>query len=173
MHSFTWWSIVTLLAVATATDLHSRRIPNWLVLPFLAGGFTFSVIRGGWAGAANSGEGILLAVAVTGVFCFLRGMGMGDLKLCAAIGAWIGPEQLTTALVMTAIAGGIMAVVWAAAKGSLGKSLDGAGDLLAGFRKRGLKPHENLQLGNPSALKMPYAPAIALGTLFSFFTLAA
>ncbi len=98
---------------------------------------------------------------------------MGDLKLCAAIGAWIGPEQLTTALVMTAITGGVMAVIWAAAKGRLGESLDGAGDLLSGFRRRGLKPHEKLQLGNPVALKMPYAPAIALGTLFSFFTLPA
>jgi hypothetical protein len=30
--------------------------------------------------------GIALAAAVAGVLCWLRGMGMGDLKLCAAVG---------------------------------------------------------------------------------------
>ena len=37
MHSFAWWPTVIVLAVATFTDLRSRRIPNWLVLPFLCG----------------------------------------------------------------------------------------------------------------------------------------
>ena len=38
MHSFAWWPTVIVLSVATFTDLRSRRIPNWLVFPFLAGG---------------------------------------------------------------------------------------------------------------------------------------
>ena len=38
MHSIAWWPILTLLAIATVVDIHSRRIPNWLVLPFLAAG---------------------------------------------------------------------------------------------------------------------------------------
>ena len=33
MHSFAWWPTLIVLAVATVTDLRSRRIPNWLVLP--------------------------------------------------------------------------------------------------------------------------------------------
>ena len=35
MHSIAWWPSVIVLAVATVTDLRTRRIPNWLVLPFL------------------------------------------------------------------------------------------------------------------------------------------
>jgi prepilin peptidase CpaA len=170
MDSVTPWAVMSLLAVATATDVRSRRIPNWLVLPFLAGGFLTSGYQCGWTGLAISLKGAGLAVLVTGVLCFLRGLGMGDLKLLAAIGAWIGPSQVATALAVTAIAGGIMAVVWAAASGNLRQSLDGASDLLVGFRKRGLRPHERLQLGNPSVRGMPYAPAIAVGTIFSFFT---
>ena len=46
---------------------------------------------------------------------------MGDVKLCAAIGAWIGPSQMLMALVMTGIAGGIMALCWAVAGGFLGE----------------------------------------------------
>ncbi len=38
MHSIAWWPTLIVLAVATFTDLRSRRIPNWLVLPFMAGG---------------------------------------------------------------------------------------------------------------------------------------
>ena len=38
MHSVVCWPIVIVLSVATFTDLSSRRIPNWLVLPFFAGG---------------------------------------------------------------------------------------------------------------------------------------
>jgi len=39
MHSIAWWPVLTLLAMAAVVDIHSRRISNWLVLPFLAAGF--------------------------------------------------------------------------------------------------------------------------------------
>ena len=38
MHSIAWWPTLIVLAIATFTDLRSRRIPNWLVLPFLVAG---------------------------------------------------------------------------------------------------------------------------------------
>jgi prepilin peptidase CpaA len=94
---------------------------------------------------------------------------MGDVKLCAAIGAWIGPSQLIVALVITGLAGGVMAVCWAAARGYLGSLFAGSADLIFGLKERGLRPHAELVLSNPRAHKMPYAPAIAIGTLFSFF----
>ena len=49
----------------------------------------------------------------------MGGMGAGDVKLCAAIGAWIGPMQLIYALVFTGLAGGLMALAWAAWGGFL------------------------------------------------------
>jgi prepilin peptidase CpaA len=169
MHSIAWWPTLIVLAVATFTDLRSRRIPNWLVLPFLASGIVVSGIVRGLAGLGQSALGILLAACVLGIFCWLGGMGMGDLKLCAAIGAWIGPGQLGTALVMTGLAGGVMAICWATAGGFLRQSLTGASDLIFGFAKRGLRPHPSLVLDNPKTRKMPYAPAIAAGTILSFF----
>jgi prepilin peptidase CpaA len=171
--TFTWWAVLAMLAVATATDLRARRVPNWLVVPFLLGGVLFSSWHGGIGGLITSLRGVGLAVIVTGALCYLRGLGMGDLKLFAAIGSWVGPDQLATALVVTAIVGGLMAVIWATASGTLQKSLDGAGDLIDGLFRKGFKPHRDLQLGNPAAQKIPYVPAIALGTIFSFFTLPA
>lgn len=155
------WSTIALVIAASVTDLRSRRIPNLLVLPFLVLGMLFGTIAHGWTGLGQSLLGVLLAIAVFGPLCFLGGMGMGDLKLCAAIGAWIGPSQMLVALVMTTLIGGVMALVWAMAGGFLWQALRSSAGLMVGRRK-------GLTLANPTARKMPYAPAIALGTIFSF-----
>lgn len=169
MHSFAWWPTLMVLAVATFTDLRSRRIPNWLVLPFLLVGIAVSAWLHGWHGVGQSFEGLGVALLLFGSLFCMGGMGAGDVKLCAAIGAWIGPGQLFTALIMTALAGGVMALCWAAYRGFLKELFTGAGELLFGWRKRGLHQDPELALSNPRARKMPYAPAIAIGTLLSFF----
>lgn len=169
MSSIAWWPILTLLAMATVVDIRSRRIPNWLVLPFLAAGVLVNTAGYGVRGLGRSMGGIALAIAVTGALCWLRGMGMGDLKLCAAVGGWVGPGQLGVALVATGIAGGVMALIWAACHGWLRESLEGASDLVSAFWTKGIHPYPSLVLDHPSARTMPYAPAIAIGTIFSFF----
>jgi prepilin peptidase CpaA len=144
MHSFAWWPTVVVLAVATFTDLRSRRIPNWLVLPFMAAGLIIPACLMGWHGFGQSMEGFGLGAAVFGILSIVGGMGMGDVKLVAAIGAWIGPQQLGFAMLLTAMAGGLIALVVAIAgkfRGDVWKSK-----------------------------KIPYAPAIAIGTLISFFS---
>jgi prepilin peptidase CpaA len=165
-----WWPTLVVLAVATVTDLRSRRIPNWLVFPFLIAGPMVSAWLGGWHGFGQSMAGLGLGALVYGIFFLMGGMGMGDVKLCAAIGSWIGPGQLLLALVITGVAGGVMAFCWAAFGGFLGELFSGSGDLVFGLGKRGMKPHPELVLSNPLARKMPYAPAIAIGTLISFFS---
>jgi prepilin peptidase CpaA len=161
---------VVVLAVATYTDLRSRRIPNWLVYPFLLAGITVAGWQDGWHGILHSLEGLALGALIYGIFFWLGGMGMGDVKLCAAIGSWIGPSQLLLAIVFAGIAGGIMAICWATFGGFLGDLFSGTSDLLLGWKKRGQLAHPELVLSNPKARKMPYAPAIAIGTLLSFFS---
>jgi len=170
MHSIAWWPTLIVLAIATFTDLRSRRIPNWLVFPFLLAGIVVSGWLHGWHGIGQSMGGLGLGALLFGILFFMGGMGMGDVKLCAAVGAWIGPRQLLTALVLTGITGGIMAICWAAAGGFLGDLFTGSGDLIFGFKDRGMRPHPELVLANPKTRKLPYAPAIAIGTLVSFFS---
>jgi prepilin peptidase CpaA len=99
---------------------------------------------------------------------WLRGIGMGDLKLCAAVGAWLWPAQMGIALVVMGLAGGLIALVCVVLRRSLSATLDGVTDLLAGFWGRdGRTPRPTLD--SPATLKLPYAPAIAIGALFSFF----
>lgn len=170
MHSpFIVWPTLTVLAVATVTDLRSRRIPNWLVLPFLVAGIGVSAWLHGWAGVGHSLGGVVLGGFLFGILALMGGMGGGDVKLCAAIGAWIWTQQLIIALVLTGMVGGIMALCWAAVGGFLGELFQGTGKLLFGMGKRGVKADPELTLSNPLAHKMPYAPAIAIGTLVSFF----
>lgn len=170
MHSTAWWPTFAVLIVATFTDLRSRRIPNWLVFPFLVTGFVVSGWFQGWHGIGQSFEGFGLGALIYGLLFWMGGMGMGDVKLCAAIGVWIGPSQLLIALVLTGLVGGLMALGWAAVGGFLGELFAGSGDLIFGWKDRGMRPHRELVLTNPLARKMPYAPAIAIGTLASFFS---
>jgi prepilin peptidase CpaA len=169
MHTVAWWPTVVALAIATFTDLRSRRIPNWLVFPFMGAGIGVQAWFHGWHGVAQSLEGFALGAVLFGVLAAMGGMGMGDVKLFAGIGAWIGPGQLMLALVITGVAGGLMALGWALVGGFVGELLKGSGDLMLGWRKRGTITPPELKLTNPLARKMPYAPAIAIGTLISFF----
>jgi prepilin peptidase CpaA len=168
MHAIAWWPTVVTLLVATITDLRSRKIPNWLVFPFMAGGFLVMTCLHGWAGAARSFSGLVLGLSVCSALAFLRALGMGDVKLCAAIGAWIGPTQLITALIFTGLAGGLIALGWAISAGFWREMVRNSRILLSHFCTSGIKPHAELSLNNPRARKMPYAPAIAIGTLLSF-----
>lgn len=169
MHSFAWWPTVFVVLAATATDLRSRRIPNWLVLPFFGTGIILSVWLHGWHGAAQSLEGMALGLVLYGALFLAGGMGAGDVKLCAAIGAWIGPQQLFLALIFTALAGGLMALAWAVCGGFFGDLMKGTGDLVLGRKRRDEDSALAPDAGRVLSRKMPYAPAIAIGTLMSFF----
>ena len=168
MHSFAWWPTLFVVGVATITDLRSRRIPNWLVLPFLVAGVAACAWLHGWHGVGQSLAGAGLGILLFGLFFLMGGMGAGDVKLCAAVGAWIGPSQLMVALVLTGLAGGAMVLGWAAWSGFLRELFDSAGDLVL-RRKAQAAPDGGNGVGGALRRKIPYAPAIAIGTLISFF----
>jgi prepilin peptidase CpaA len=160
---------LVVLAVATVTDLRYRKIPNSLVFPFMGLGLVVACWAHSWHGLGQSLEGFGLGVLIYGVLFMMGGMGMGDVKLVAAVGIWIGPMQLLTAMIITGLAGGVIALCMGIAGGYLKDSLNGTARLISGFKKNGLRPHPELSLEHPGAHKMPYAPAIAIGTLLSFF----
>ena len=71
MHSIAWWPTLIVLAVATFTDLRSRRIPNWLVLPFLVAGIVVSGWLHGWHGIGQSFAGLGFGRCCSSVFSAL------------------------------------------------------------------------------------------------------
>lgn len=168
MHSIAWWPTFLTVLIAATTDLRCRRIPNWLVISSLLAAFATALTVHGLSGLGRSIAGAALGGATLGLFYLLGGMGMGDVKLCAAVGAWVGATQLLIALVVMGVAGGAMALVYAAWGGFLNQTLRGAGDLVCGVDKYRLRRNPELTLNMPGARSIPYAPAIAIGTIFSF-----
>jgi prepilin peptidase CpaA len=164
--------------VATFTDLRSRRIPNGLVLPFLLAGIVVSPIRPDWQGGSDGfgwhglGQclaGLSLGLLINGIPFLMGWTGGGDVKLFAAIGAWVGPVQFFWAFFFTALAGGIIVLVWAVYSSFLEKLFMRAGELLLGGKQREMRCDPEPAFASPLKRKMPYAPAIAIGTLLSFF----
>jgi prepilin peptidase CpaA len=164
------------LAVAVYTDLRSRRIPNWLVLPFVLLGIVVSPWRAdwrgpshhiGWHGVGLSFAGLGLGFLLFGILFWMGGMGAGDVKLFAALGAWIGPQQILWSLFFTSLAGGFIILSWIAYRVIFKKLFLGVGRLVFGWKPQGAA--DDASLADLLKRKIPYAPAIAIGTLMSFF----
>src|SRR5215813_2561258 len=106
--------VVTLAAVL---DVRWRRIPNWLALGALLLGLLLQVSRFGLPGVAIGLAGAALGFGLLLPFYMLRAVGAGDVKLLAAVGAMVGPQNLLTVALGAAIVGGVMSVAVLARQG--------------------------------------------------------
>lgn len=157
--------------VAAVVDVREHRIPNWLTYPGIAMGILLRWSFFGGRGLGSALEGCVLAGGVVFLFYMVRAMGAGDVKLLAAIGSLVGPSDAAVVLAATAIAGGMLALIYALARRRLGTTIRNVGSVLTFHSWSGLKAHPELNLENPSALRMPYGLAIATGTLYAFLTI--
>jgi len=157
--------ILTLLLVGTTyTDLRWRRIPNLLTFPVFAAGLLLSGLNSGWQGLLLSLSGALLSPCLVSLMHGGRGPGMGDLKLAAAIGAFLGPVIGTVAMLLSMIVGGVVALVWAMHEWGMfgeGRINDFVGRVYF-LGKRPPLPGEDV---TPSTI--PYGVALAVGTLLT------
>jgi prepilin peptidase CpaA len=103
-------AVVLSLAAASVIDLRSQRIPNLLTFPTALAGLAYHLLiqgpQGLWSGLAGLGLGFGLMLAP--FLC--RVMGGGDVKLLAAVGAWVGPQVVLAAFLLTSLAGGAYAL---------------------------------------------------------------
>jgi prepilin peptidase CpaA len=133
---FAWVFCLTLIALASIaawTDTRRAKIPNRLTVIMLAIGLLANVVRGGWLGAENKplwildsgsvwlgiGDGLLFgAVGFLVTFSVMFTLwifgtcGGGDVKLLAAIGAWLGITYFPLVLLATAF----VAILWMGAR---------------------------------------------------------
>jgi len=100
--------VTTVMAlVAAIIDFRRFRVPNTLTFPLCISGFVFHAIAGGLTGLQFSGGGIAVGMAVLLVFYITGVMGAGDVKLLAAVGAWIGGTSVLYVFCVAGIATGI------------------------------------------------------------------
>ena len=104
------------LLIAGFTDLRTRQIGNWLTgaialaapLFWWASGLTL------WPGVALQVGVALAAFAVLAALFALRAMGGGDVKLLTALALWIEPVWFLRLVVMMALLGGVLTLVFGA-----------------------------------------------------------
>jgi prepilin peptidase CpaA len=152
---------------ATYTDLRYSKILNVLTVPAALLGIVVNGVGHGWAGVLSSVEGLLLGLALLPICGILgRVLGGGDIKLLAAVGALQGPYVLLWALAYTAVAGGVLAVLVALSRRSLGAGIRRMVSALW-FRVATNEPLD-IQTADKQA-RFPYAIAIALGSSFAVY----
>jgi prepilin peptidase CpaA len=105
--------------VAAAIDVWKYKIHNALTLPLLVSGLVFHATTGGASALSGSAAGALAGFASLLIFYILGGMGAGDVKLMAAVGAWLGMPLTFYVFIASSLAAGIYAVVLLAVRGSL------------------------------------------------------
>jgi prepilin peptidase CpaA len=96
-------------------DLRTRRIPNYLTLGTAVAGLAYNFMGQGLPGLADGILGMLLGFAFLILPYLWGGMGAGDVKALAALGAWLGPKLTLFLFCYMGIAGGVIAVgylVW-------------------------------------------------------------
>ncbi len=155
--------------VACATDLRSARIPNALTFGAIAAGLVFHLLAPQGAGAAFLGKGLLAGLLVFFPFFALGALGAGDVKLMAAIGAWIGWQPTLQVAIYGALAGGVLAVVVALWRGYLRQALRNIRTLLGYWWLVGLKPLPELTLDAGKGLRLPYALPIMVGLVVTLW----
>ena len=114
--SVPWWmGAATLglglaLAILSAIDVETQRLPDTLTLPLIAFGVVMPALIDRHAilwHVAGAALGYLALWAVAQAYQAYRGhpgLGMGDAKLMAAAGAWLGPAGLPNVLMIAAFA---------------------------------------------------------------------
>lgn len=163
------WSallIVVVVTVAVVTDLLWRRIPNFLTFPAFALAVVVRVFFQGWTGLGLSLAGALVAPVLLLMIHGGKGIGMGDLKLTAAIGAVLGPVMAVVMVLLSALAGGLLAIGAMLRPGGQLAELVSVFSIGLPFFKR--KRGEDTPAGRrPSTETIPYGLAIGAGALMT------
>jgi|SRR5215510_13721697 len=152
-------------------DISQRRIPNWLVLTGIVGGFTFNAFQE--AGWYQSLLGLGLGIAILIVPFALGWLGAGDVKLLGAMGALLGISLLPRVFFYTALCGLLLAVlslVLRRLRVNLNVFPSVWADLKLALASRGrILPPGVAQRVATGSHALPYGVAIALGALVAFY----
>jgi prepilin peptidase CpaA len=151
------------VVIAMVTDLRSRRIPNALTFTAFGVAVVVHLVFQGWLGLGLALAGAVSAPAVLLLVHLGRGLGMGDVKLAAAVGAFLGPMMAVAAMLCAAIIGGVLAIALLMRRGQLLAELLGLFLIDIPFMK--IKPSIDPPATAPAVLTMPYGVAIGIGSL--------
>jgi prepilin peptidase CpaA len=96
---------------AAAVDLYMRRVPNYLTVPAALIGLAYHAVAPGGQGLLFALAGFAIGFLLLLLPWILGGGGMGDVKLLAALGMWLGPLFILVAFGGSALIAAATAMV--------------------------------------------------------------
>jgi len=154
-----------LVAVAAFYDIRSRRIPNWLVLTGIIVGFVFNSYMSGISGFGRAAAGLGLGFILYFPLYLLRARGAGDVKLLAAVGSISGAGNCFWIFLLTAVLGGLIALVMLLFRGRLRHTFFNVGWIMKDIAslRAPYKSNEELDVTTTKGMRLPHGAMIAVG----------
>jgi len=153
-----------ILFFATYTDIKRHLIPNGLSLGGIVIGLSINIYQSGFDGALFSLAGLAVGFFLLIPFYAMKGMAAGDVKLMAAVGAFLGPSTTFAVVLSTLICGAVLALAYIAIKNGGKQTFQRYGTILRTLKSTHkwiyIKPSDQ----DVGSLRFPYAGAILIGT---------
>lgn len=158
--------LVLMVSIAAVYDIQFRRIPNWLVLTGLVLSLIIHVTFNDFYGFKAWGYGLLTGFGLFLPLYALHAMGAGDVKLMAMVGSFLDAGSAIGVVLTTLVVGGVLSIVVALRNGVLRQAIGNIHtQLTLTMFKKISGGNAQLEQLPSSAGNLPYAVAIAIGTL--------
>jgi prepilin peptidase CpaA len=162
-------AVLSVASLAVVFDVRTRRIPNLLNFVAALAALAFAFLETGVQGTMTAAGAWLVGVALFFPFFALGGMGGGDVKLLAALAAWLGPMDAVYLAIFASLAGGVAAALVALVHGYARQALSNMWLMVMHWRVVGPQPVPGLTLQDGRAPRLAYAIPIAVGALFTLW----
>jgi prepilin peptidase CpaA len=103
-------TFLLMAALMASSDVATRRIPNQLTVLAAIGGLSWGLMAGGFTGLGQALLGGAVGFGLMLVFHLFGAVGAGDVKALGALGCFLAPWPALTLFVLTALAGGVLAI---------------------------------------------------------------
>ena len=164
------WTVTATLVIAAVIDGLQLKVPNWITYPMIVGGWIYSFAAYGAEGLGWSLLGTVIGLALLMPAYAIGGMGAGDVKLLAGVGAWVWGTVTFYSFCYSAIIGGVIAIGMVLYKKAWTKHSDQFVMIIneIGTVKDPNKLAEIAAERKPRMFLLPYGIPIAIGTILYF-----
>jgi prepilin peptidase CpaA len=170
------WLVSIVLIVAAVIDGWKLKVPNWITFPLIISGWIYSAVAAGahelawYEGLGWSLFGTFVGLGLLLPAYAIGGMGAGDVKLLAGVGAWVHGRHTFYAFCISAVVGAVIAVGMMIYRRALKKHLSQIW-MIVGEITTIQSPTELATIAaerKSSMLLLPYGIPIAIGTIAYF-----